>query len=299
MTGRLFGFLNVDKPSGPTSRDVVDQIQEMVRPNKVGHAGTLDPLATGVLVVAVGPATRLVDYVQRFPKEYLGTFVLGRRSPSYDVDTPVEELPNPRVPSLEELKAALPRFCGTILQTPPAFSAVKVAGRRAYKLARRGEAPSLEPREVTIHQLDIVRYVYPDLELHVLCSSGTYLRSLGHDLAVAVGTDAVMAALRRLAIGPFRVEQAIPPMGLAPDMIPQYLLSPLLALGSMPQVTLEPEEWQRLAQGQAIRDRWQLSAPELAALDAHGQLVAILVPAGRDLLRPEKTFPPGDTASEG
>lgn len=292
MTKRLFGFLNVDKPSGPTSRDVVNQIQELVRPNKVGHAGTLDPLATGVLVVAVGPATRLVDYVQRFSKEYLGEFLLGRSSPSYDVDTPTEELPNARVPSLEELKAVLPRFFGTICQTPPVFSAVKVAGRRAHKLARRGETPSLEPREVTIHQLDIVRYEYPLLELHVVCSSGTYIRSLGHDLATAVGTDAVMSALRRLAVGPFRVEQAVPPMGLVPDAIPQYLMSPLVALGMMPQVTLTDDEWQRLIQGQTIDDRWQLTAAELAALDAHGQLAAILVPAGRGRWRPEKTFPP-------
>jgi tRNA pseudouridine55 synthase len=252
-------------------------------------------LATGVLVVAVGPATRLVDYVQRFSKEYLGTFLLGRSSPSYDVDTPIEELPGARVPSLEEIKAALPRFCGTICQTPPAFSAVKVSGRRAYKLARRGQAPALEPREVTIHQLDIVRYEYPMLELHVVCSSGTYIRSLGHDLAAAVGTDAVMSALRRLAVGPFRVEQSVPPMGLAPDAIPHYLVSPLVALGSMPQVTLDTEEWQRLHHGQTIRDRWQIQAAELAAVDAQGQLAAILVPAGSGLLRPEKTFPPGES----
>lgn len=295
MTLRLFGFLNVDKPSGPTSRDVVNQIQEMVRPNKVGHAGTLDPLATGVLVVAVGPATRLVDYAQRFSKEYIGAFLLGRSSPSYDVDTPTEELPGSRVPSLEEFKAVLPRFCGTICQTPPVFSAVKVAGRRAHKLARSGRAPTLEPREVTIYQLDIVRYEYPILELHAVCSSGTYIRSLGHDLAVAVGTDAVMSALRRLAVGPFRVEESVPPMGLAPDTISQYLVSPLVALGSMPQVTLQTDEWQRLAQGQTIPDRWQLGVAELAAVDARGQLAAILIPAGGGLLRPEKTFPPTES----
>jgi tRNA pseudouridine55 synthase len=283
--------LNIDKPAGPTSRDVVNQIQEMVRPNKVGHAGTLDPLATGVLVVAVGPATRLVDYVQRFSKEYLGVFLLGRSSPSFDVDTATSELPHPPVPSREELEAVLPRFQGTILQTPPAFSAVKVSGRRAHELARRGEAPPLVAREVTIHELRVERYDYPMLELRIVCSSGTYVRSLGHDLAVALGTDAVMSALRRLAVGPFRVEEAVPPMGLAPEAIKQYLLSPLLALGSMPRVTLSADELRRVGLGQTIADHWQLGAAEVAALDEKGRLMAILMPAGGGQLRPEKTFP--------
>lgn len=290
MGEQLFGFLNIDKPSGPTSRDVVNQIQELVRPNKVGHAGTLDPLATGVLVVAVGPATRLVDYVQRFPKEYLGTFLLGRSSPSWDVDMPVSELSSAPIPSREVLDQAVARFRGTIEQKPPVFSAVKVAGRRAHERARRGEALTLEPREVTIHELEVVRYEYPLLELRIVCSSGTYVRSLGHDLAVALGTDAVMSALRRLAVGPFRVEDAVPPMGLAPDMIRQYLLSPRMALGPMPQVTLTAEERRRVFQGQTIPDRWRVQAAEVAALDEQGQLAAILVPAGGGLWRPEKTF---------
>src|SRR5262245_35406014 len=203
----MFGLLNIDKPAGLTSRDVVSRVQRLVRPQKVGHAGTLDPLATGVLVVAVGPATRLVEYVQRMPKTYQGTFLLGRTSDTEDVEGEVVELDSPPVPTRAEIDAALPRFIGTIEQRPPAYSALKVAGRRAHKLARRGEAVELAPRPVEIHAIELLRYEYPEMELRIDCGSGTYVRSLGRDVAEAVDTGAVMAALRRLAIGPFQAAE--------------------------------------------------------------------------------------------
>src|SRR3954463_11650952 len=134
----MFGFLNIDKPAGMTSRDVVNQVQRALRPLKVGHAGTLDPLATGVLVIAVGQATRLVQYVQRLPKTYRGTFLLGRRSDTEDVDGQVVELIDAPTPSLPALESAAQQFIGTIQQRPPAYSALKIAGQRAYELARRG-----------------------------------------------------------------------------------------------------------------------------------------------------------------
>src|SRR5205823_5221065 len=148
------------------------RVQRLVRPHKVGHAGTLDPLATGVLIVAIGPATRLVEYIQRMPKTYQGTFLLGRTSNTEDVEGAVVELPNAAVPMREEILAAIPRFLGTIEQRPPAFSALKIAGRSAYKLARRGEAIELAPRPVEIHAIDLLGYQYPELELRVRCGSG-------------------------------------------------------------------------------------------------------------------------------
>jgi len=151
----LYGILNLNKPAGVTSRRVVDDVQRLVRPAKVGHAGTLDPLATGVLVVCTGAATRLIEYVQQMPKSYTGTFLLGRQSPTEDVDGEVTELDSPPVPSWPEIEAAVRAFEGRIEQRPPAFSALKVGGRRAYDLARRGKSVELKSRPVTIHRISI------------------------------------------------------------------------------------------------------------------------------------------------
>ena len=250
----MIGFLNVDKPAGITSRDVVNRVQRLVRPDKAGHAGTLDPLATGVLVVAIGSATRLVEYVQRLPKIYQGTFLFGRMSDTEDVEGAVIELTDAPIPGLAEIEAALPTFVGTIEQRPPAYSAVKVAGKRAYKMARRGETVELAARPVEIHSLKLVRYEYPELELLVHCGSGTYIRSLGRDLAESLGTAAVMSQLRRLAIGPFQIEDAVDLNDLSPDLIKDRLLPLTMALGGIPRVVVSPEEVVRLAKGQKIED---------------------------------------------
>jgi tRNA pseudouridine55 synthase len=286
----MFGLLNVDKPAGMTSRDVVNRVQRLVRPHKVGHAGTLDPLATGVLVIAIGPATRLIEYVQRMPKSYQGTFLLGRTSDTEDVEGNVVELPHAPVPSRDDILAAIPRFLGTIEQRPPAFSALKVAGQAAYKLARRGEAVELAARPVEIISIDLVRYEYPELELRVRCGSGTYIRSLGRDLAESVETGAVMSKLRRLAVGSFTVETAIHCEQLSGEFIENSLISPLIALASLPQVALSGEQIGCLGQGQAISAIHDQTTDEIAAVDRSGQLVAILKPAGDGRLTPTKFF---------
>ncbi len=203
------GLLNVNKPPGITSRRVVDTVGRLGAPAKVGHAGTLDPLAAGVLVVAVGGATRLVQYVQRMAKRYLGTFMLGRRSVTEDVEGEVVELPGAPVPTHEALEAAAKRLVGRIEQRPPVFSALKIHGRPAYKLARGGKPVELAPRPVDIYRIEVRAYEYPELVLEIDCGGGTYVRSLGRDLAEALGTAAVMSALSRVLIGPFRVEEAV------------------------------------------------------------------------------------------
>ena len=175
----MFGILNLNKPTGWTSRDVVNRVQRLVRPNKAGHAGTLDPLATGVLIVAVGQATRLIEFAHQLPKYYRATFQLGCSSDSDDVDTEVKPLTQPPIPTHQEVEGALAVFTGVIQQRPPAYSAVHVDGQRSYKLARRGETVELQPRPVTIHSLDVVRYEYPELVLDIHCGSGTYVRALG------------------------------------------------------------------------------------------------------------------------
>ncbi len=286
------GILNLEKPTGLTSRDAVNRVQRLVRPLKAGHAGTLDPLASGVLVVCVGAATRLIEYVQRMPKQYVGTFLLGRTSPTEDVEGEVAELPDPPVPARDEIAEAARALTGTIMQRPPAFSALKVQGQRAYELARRGRKVELEPRPVTIHELTVESYQYPTLVLRITCSSGTYVRSLGRDLAEAAGTGAVMSALVRTAVGGFRLEGAIAPDALTSENWAAHLAPPAAAVEGLARLVLDAEEVRRVRQGQSIRRKSpDGNAAEIAATDAFGHLVALLVPRGPGQLGPSRTMP--------
>lgn len=269
------GVLNLNKPSGMTSRRVVDIVQRLVRPAKAGHAGTLDPLASGVLVVCVGPATRLIEFVQRLPKRYTGAFLLGRESNTEDIQGAVRELPHAPQPTVEQLGDAAMHLTGEILQRPPAFSALKVQGRRAYDLARAGQDVELAPRPVTIHRLEIARYEYPELVLEIECSSGTYVRSLGRDLAEKLGTAAVMSALVRTAIGRFQLADAVAPEMLTESVLRQHLLPIERAVEVLPKITLTATEAERIRLGQFI-DRPQVTTEELAAIDAAGKLLAII-----------------------
>ena len=286
----MFGLLNIDKPPGITSRDVVNRVQRLVKPHKAGHAGTLDPLATGVLIVAVGQATRLVEYLQRMPNTYRATFLLGRTSDTEDVDGAVVELDNPPIPDRQQVENAAWRLIGTIQQRPPAYSAVKVAGQRAYKQARRGETFELAARRVEVHSIEITRYEYPELELLVRCGSGTYVRSLGRDLAQSLGSGAVMSALRRLAIGPLDVREALAYDAITFPAICERLLPATLAIGDLPQIVVDDNEKARLSTGQTILNRFRVSGEQIAAVDSANQPVAILAPAGGLELRPTKCF---------
>jgi tRNA pseudouridine55 synthase len=287
----LSGILNLDKPGGMTSRRAVDVVERLVRPAKVGHAGTLDPLATGVLVVCVGAATRLIEYVQRMPKSYIGTFLLGRTSPTEDVEGEVVELPNSPVPSVDELEKAAERLTGEVLQRPPAFSALKVGGRRAYKLARQGEQVELQPRPVQVRRISVRSYKYPELVLEVECGGGTYIRSLGRDLARSLGTEAVMSALVRTAIGGFRLSEACKPGDLNKEDIANRLLPMLRAVEYLPRVRLSAEEIVRVRNGQSIgREFAGPQAAEVAAVDKEGNLIAILDGSGVELMRPIRNF---------
>lgn len=286
------GLINLHKPPGATSRQVVDRLQRLARPDKVGHAGTLDPLATGVLVLCVGAATRLIQHVQQMPKGYLGTFLLGRRSPSEDVDGEVTLLDDPPVPGRRQILQAAGALMGRIEQRPPAFSALKVAGRRAYDLARRGEHVELKPRRVTVHRIEVLRYEYPELVLRIDCGSGTYVRSLGRDLAESLGTAAVMSALVRTAVGGFRLEEAVDPDRLDQASWTDHLLPPLRAVERLPRIELSAQQLARVRGGQTIpRGELPPEANEIAAVDTAGRLAAILTARGKGLLGPLRNLP--------
>lgn len=284
------GILNVAKPAGITSRRVVDRVGRLVRPARCGHAGTLDPLATGLLVVCVGQATRLIEYVQRMPKTYDGTFLLGRTSDTEDVTGTVVELLDPPRPTLAEVESAARALVGTILQRPPAYSALKVAGRRSYDLARAGQAVELEPRPVEIYGIDVLRYEYPELQLRVRCGSGTYIRSLGRDLAESLGTGAVMSALSRTAIGPFTLADACDVEQLTLDELSAKLHPLARAVESLPSIQVTDVERQTLLHGKVLPRADAPAVAELAAHDVEGKLVALLKPVESGLWRPTHNF---------
>lgn len=203
------GVLNVDKPAGWTSHDVVAVLRGVLGVRRVGHGGTLDPRATGVLPILVGRATRYADRLHEAKKAYAALVRFGHETTTDDAEGPVTReaaVPGPAA----DLEPVLARFRGEIAQVPPAFAAVKVAGRRAYALARSGEAPPLGPRTVTIERLETASWEPPDMRLLVVCGRGTYLRALARDIGRAAGSAAHIASLRRLAVGALRAEEARP-----------------------------------------------------------------------------------------
>src|SRR5438094_3181804 len=206
----LTGFLLLDKPRGPTSHDMVSRVRKALNVKRVGHAGTLDPLASGLLVMAVGPATRLLRYVQDLPKTYDVTGVLGVETSTLDADGEVTSRADVNV-TPDEIRAAAAAFVGDIEQVPPAVSAIKVGGERAYKLARRGEDVELAPRRVKVFSFDVLRTSTDAFEARIVCSSGTYVRSLVRDVGAALRCGAHVAHLRRTQIGDVSVRDAVRP----------------------------------------------------------------------------------------
>lgn len=278
----MFGFLCCNKPSGVTSRDIVNVVQNRVRPAKAGHAGTLDPLAEGVLVVGVGRAVRLVPYVQNQAKHYQATFRLGQSTVSGDLEDEVVFHEDDPEPTLEQLQNAATRFVGEIEQTPPAHSAVKVDGRRAYKRVRAGQQVEMPKRTVVVHSMSVTRYEYPEVDLDIVCGSGTYVRTLGMDLAEAVGTKSVMSYLKRTAIGPFKIEDAVEFEQLKANQFSDKILPAQFAVADLPQVSVDAQQEELLGNGRPIEcpnisgEEAGITGEEAGAINASGRLVAIL-----------------------
>ena len=200
--------LLLDKPLTWTSFDVVRKVKNTLRPRKIGHAGTLDPLATGLLILCTGKKTKEIDQIQAQEKEYEGTFRLGQTTPSFDLETPVDNEQPYAYLTEEEIRAAAATFLGKIEQTPPLFSAVKVDGQRAYELARKGEEAVIKSKTVEIKVFEITRIELPEVDFRVVCSKGTYIRSLARDLGAALGCGAHLTRLVRTRIGEYRLADA-------------------------------------------------------------------------------------------
>ena len=247
------GFLLVDKPRGPTSHDVVAAVRRVLSERKIGHLGTLDPAASGLLVLAVGAkALRVVEFFMGLPKEYEAEVTFGAVSTTYDADGTIERIePKPGwgVPSEEDVRRVIrDRFLGRIAQVPPAYSAVKVGGERAYRKMRQGKSVQLPERSVQITVCDILTYVYPVLKLRVACGAGTYIRSLAHDLGTELRCGGDLSALRRTRVGEWAVAGA-----LAPERVTWTDVTPLKEIMKpFPRLDLNDREALAVKQGRDI-----------------------------------------------
>jgi tRNA pseudouridine55 synthase len=289
------GWVVLDKPSGMTSTHAVSVVKRAFAANKAGHAGTLDPLASGVLPIALGEATKTVPFVMEGRKAYRFTVRWGIETDTDDSEGRAIATSDLR-PDAEAIRATLPRFTGAIMQTPPKYSAVKIAGERAYDLARGGEEVALEPRPVEVALLEFLATPDPDhAEFAAECGKGTYVRALARDLGRALGTCGHVVALRRTAVGPFPdtlavgVEALPRPEGSAPDA---SLLRPVESgLGGLPALTVSRADAAKLVRGQPVLLRGR-DAPVVTgwvAISAEGQLVAV-AEADRGELHPRRVF---------
>ncbi|HEX5950278.1 MAG TPA: tRNA pseudouridine(55) synthase TruB [Actinomycetota bacterium] len=278
------GLVLVDKPQGMTSHDVVDAVRRTMGIRKVGHAGTLDPMATGLLLVGVGRATRLLRFLGGLPKTYEGTGVLGVETTTLDAEGEVTRS-SPVAVSREALEAAAAALVGDSLQRPPAYSAVKVGGRRLYEAARRGERLEAEPRPIRVDAFRIVDLEGPSFGFVVTCSGGTYVRVLVADVGAAVGCGAHLSRLRRTAIGPFRVTDAAPPVEPGPPLPPER------AVAHLPRVDLEEPAEARAASNGSILAPAGIEGP-YAVHGPDGRLIGVWRDVGAKA-RPEMVLAPG------
>ena len=288
----LCGVLNLNKPTGMSSRAALDHVARPLRKVKVGHAGTLDPLASGVLVVCVGAATRLIEYVQRMPKTYLTVIRLGARSDTDDADGRVVEVEGATPPDEAAVRAALSRQVGTIAQRPPEYSALKINGQRAYDLARAGREVVLAERSVTIDRIDLVAYTWPRLSLEIDCGSGTYIRSIARDLGDVLGCGGIVEVLTRTRIGAFGLDDALDPLALTAESIPGLIRPALEAVADLPRLSLDAAEVAAILQGRAL----VRAAPpgEVVLLGPDGLLVAVADGVlGQDRILPRRVLAVG------
>lgn len=265
-SAKLFGVLNLLKPEGITSRDLVNRVQRLVKPAKVGHAGTLDPMATGVLLVCIGPATKLISLLQEGSKTYRTEFTLGMSS---DTDDATGKISLPETPiepcQLAEIVQHLEAMIGNILQVPPDFSAVHVNGQRAYALARRGESVELNAKAVRIDEIKVLDYSWPRLELEITCGSGTYIRSIARDLGLQLGCGALMSRLERTRVGNFSVTESLPDDQITVATIQKRIRPAVEIVAGLPAFDCSADDVGHLICGRMVRlDRTRMRTTKVA-----------------------------------
>ena len=297
----ISGALVVDKPVGMTSHDVVQAIRNGTGLRRAGHTGTLDPRASGVLVILVGPAVRLSEYVSASDKRYQAIIRLGGTTDTYDAEGEVTQnlTKDPMSVTEAEFEEALKTFVGEIEQTPPPYSAVKVQGRKAYEMARKGEEVELEPRKITVHHLEVLEWTPPEVVIDVHCSSGTYVRSLANDLGINLGCGAYLVGLRRTKSGRFSLRDSVPLRKLQEAFTAgnwyQYLIPAAEALGDWPAVELNPDEVEGVRHGHRVKAKEADTVNEkVRGVSTQGELVALMelmtADDGSQEWQPKKVF---------
>ncbi|MBN1121353.1 MAG: tRNA pseudouridine(55) synthase TruB [Anaerolineae bacterium] len=291
----VFGLLNVDKPSGPTSHDIVLAVRRGTGEKRIGHAGTLDPLARGVLVLALGQATRLVEYLVASQKSYLAEITLGIETATYDAEGDVvAQYPLPDDLSIEAFRPILQRFTGQIEQVPPVYSAIKIQGKAAYARVRKGERVDLPPRSVEIKRLDLIEFDPPILRISVDCSPGTYIRSLASDIGKALGCGAMLSGLVRTASGGFSQEDAVSWEELQQSFEDRTWMKHLLpadaALDGFPRLDLTADQVKVVMNGGPVGDD-RVSTGIARAYSSEGRFIAVMVgDPDRQIWKPKKVF---------
>jgi tRNA pseudouridine55 synthase len=276
----ISGALVVDKPVGMTSHDVVQAIRNGTGLRRAGHTGTLDPRASGVLVILVGPAVRLSEYVSASDKRYQAIIRLGGSTDTFDAEGLVTPTKDPVNVTEAQFETALQTFVGEIEQTPPPYSAVKVQGRKAYEMAREGEEVELAPRKITVHHLEVLEWAPPEVVIDVHCSSGTYVRSLANDLGVMLGCGAYLVGLRRTKSGRFSLRDSVPLRKLQEAFTAgnwyQYLIPAAEALGDWPAVELNPDEVEGVRHGHRVKVVGEPTETKVRGVSTQGELVALM-----------------------
>jgi tRNA pseudouridine55 synthase len=289
------GFVVIDKPAGITSHDVVSRVRRILGTRKVGHTGTLDPFATGVLPVAVNDATKVIPYLDEGCKIYEALLRLGVTTDTLDMTGDIQLQSDPSTVTAEQFSACLSRFSGTVTQTPPMYSAIKQNGQPLYKLARQGIEVERKTREIEIYAIELISYDLPFAEVRVTCSRGTYVRTLADDIGRELGCGAALQELRRTASGPFRIENAITleqlDLAVAEGRVASACMSPMAVLDPLPDIPLNAAGMAGLSFGKApswstalVAEPLECSTETLVRLTFEGKLAAVarLVPVRND-----------------
>ncbi len=295
----ISGILVVDKPVGMTSHDVVQIIRSGTGIRRAGHTGTLDPRASGVLVILIGPAVRLSEFVSASDKRYQAILRLGSTTDTYDAEGRfTRQSSAPVNVSEEKFEEALKQFVGEIEQTPPPFSAVKMHGRKAYEMVRQGEEVDLAPRKIQVYHLEVLEWAPPEVVIDVHCSSGTYVRSLANDMGTVLGCGAYLIGLRRTKSGRFSLRDAIPLRKLQDAFLAgnwyQYLIPAAEALADWPAVELNPDDVEEVKHGHRVKAAADAKPGLVRGVSMAGELIAIMELAhgedGSPEWQPKKVF---------
>lgn len=280
------GILNINKPAGITSHDVVSRVRKVAGMKKVGHTGTLDPFATGVLIVCLGKSTKIIRFLKE-DKEYIGEIKLGVRTDTYDVDGNIVESCDISGVTSDKIREEAKKFIGEIEQTPPIYSAIKVNGKKMYELARAGQKVDVKKRSVTIYHLEILDIDLPFVTIKVGCSAGTYIRSIANDLGENLGCGGYLNALVRTQVGDFHVENSVDLQELNSDNIKERLLNPNDFLMHLPFITMNANETEIIKRGGFLENRWNVHGEWIRLLNSDNILIAIGEPRD-DMIKPTR-----------